>query len=75
MINFTVLDDQLINRIIDEAYLLLEETGVEVQCDELIDRMEKAGLPVNKETKRITFPRTVTEQEKYCFISRNDTTV
>ena len=62
MINFKVLENHLIDRILDEAFLLLEETGVEVQCDELIDRMEKAGLPVNKETRRITFPRSITEQ-------------
>ena len=62
MINFSVLDDQLIDRIIDEAYQVLEETGVEVQCDELIQRMESAGLPYNKETKRITFPRSVVEK-------------
>ncbi len=62
MINFKVLENHLIDRILDEAFLLLEETGVEVQCDELIQRMEKAGLPVNKETSRITFPRSVIEQ-------------
>ena len=62
MINFSVLEDHLITRILDEAYLLLEETGVEVQCDELIERMEKAGLPVNKDTRRITFPRSITEK-------------
>ena len=62
MINFKVLDNHLVDRILDEAYLLLEETGVEVQCDELIQRMEKAGLPFNNETKRITFPRTIVEQ-------------
>ena len=62
MINFSVLDEQLINRIIEEAYHLLEETGVEVQCDELIERMEKAGLPFNSENNRITFPRSVVEK-------------
>ncbi len=62
MINFKVLENHLIDRILDEAFLLLEETGVEVQCDELIQRMENAGLPVNKETSRITFPRSVIEQ-------------
>ena len=46
----------------DEAFLLLEETGVEVQCDELIERMEKAGLPFNSENNRITFPRSVVEK-------------
>jgi len=62
MIEFKVLDDSLIDRILDEAYLLLEKTGVEVQCDELIQRMEQAGLPVDKETNRVTFPQTVVEQ-------------
>ena len=62
MIEFRVLDDSLIDRILDEAYLLLEKTGVEVQCDELIQRMEQAGLPVDKETNRVTFPQTVVEQ-------------
>ena len=62
MINFSVLDDQLIDKIIDEAYQVLEETGVEVQCDELIQRMKSAGLPYNRETKRITFPRSVIEK-------------
>ena len=62
MINFSVLDDHLITRILDEAFLVLEKTGVEVQCDELLERMEKAGLPVNKDTRRITFPRSITEK-------------
>ena len=31
MINFKVLENHLIDRILDEAFLLLEETGVEVQ--------------------------------------------
>jgi trimethylamine--corrinoid protein Co-methyltransferase len=62
VINFSVLDDHLITRILDEAFLVLEKTGVEVQCDELLERMEKAGLPVNKDTRRITFPRSITEK-------------
>ena len=62
MIEFKVLDNNLLDRILDEAYLLLEQTGVEVQCDELIQRMEQAGLPVDNETNRVTFPRNVVEQ-------------
>ncbi len=48
MVNFKVLDEHLIDHILDDSYILLEETGIEIQCDELIQRMENAGLLVDR---------------------------
>jgi trimethylamine:corrinoid methyltransferase-like protein len=56
MLELKVLDDNLVEKIIDEALLVLQDTGVEVQCDALMERMETAGLLVDKNTNRITFP-------------------
>lgn len=59
MLELKVIDDSLVEKIIDEALLVLHETGVEVQCDTLIKRMENAGLLVDKNTNRITFPKDI----------------
>ncbi len=59
MLELKVLEDSLVEKIIDEALLLLQETGVEVQCGALMDRMESAGLNIDKNTNRITFPKQI----------------
>jgi trimethylamine--corrinoid protein Co-methyltransferase len=61
MLELKVLDDNLVEKIIDEALLVLQDTGVEVQCDTLMERMEMAGLLVDKNTNRITFPKHIVE--------------
>jgi len=48
MLELKVLEDNLVENIIDEALSLLQDTGVEVQCDALMERMESAGLNVDK---------------------------
>jgi len=62
MLELKVLEDNLVENIINEALSLLQDTGVEVQCDALMERMESAGLNVDKNSNRITFPKRVVEE-------------
>ena len=62
MLELKVLEDNLVENIIDEALSLLQDTGVEVQCDALMERMESAGLNVDKNSNRITFPKRIVEE-------------
>ena len=62
MLELKVLEDNLVENIINEALSLLQDTGVEVQCDALMERMESAGLNVDKNSNRITFPKRIVEE-------------
>jgi trimethylamine--corrinoid protein Co-methyltransferase len=61
MLELKVIDDNLVEKIIAEALEILQDTGVEIQCDALMDRMEMAGLTVDNNTNRITFPKHIVE--------------
>jgi trimethylamine--corrinoid protein Co-methyltransferase len=58
----TVLSDDLIERILDEAMRILAETGMEIRGPAMRHRLLEAGLPTNAAGDRILFPREVVER-------------
>ena len=57
-----ILEPSLVERIIDEALSVLENTGVLVEHDEAFERLVNLGFTGNEETRRITFPRKIVEE-------------
>lgn len=57
-----ILEPALVERIIDEALSVLENTGVLVEHDEAFERLVAVGFTGNKDTRRITFPRAIVEE-------------
>ncbi len=55
------LSDELIERILDEAYKLLATKGVTLPHEELLARLADAGCPVDTESKHVRMPREVVE--------------
>ena len=58
----TVLDDDLITRILDEAKRVLAEVGMEIRGPGLRARLLDAGLPLDAKGERVLFPREVVER-------------
>jgi trimethylamine--corrinoid protein Co-methyltransferase len=59
--SLTVLSDDLIGRILDEALRVLAEVGMEIRGPEMRRRLLAAGLPTNASGERVLFPRDVVE--------------
>ncbi len=57
-----ILEPALVERIIDEALSVLENTGVLVEHDEAFERLVAVGFTGNQDTRRITFPRAIVEE-------------
>jgi trimethylamine--corrinoid protein Co-methyltransferase len=58
----SILEPELVSRIVDEALSVLEKTGVLVEHREAFDRLVEVGFRGNEETHRITFPRKTLEE-------------
>ncbi len=58
----TILEDSLVERIVDEALVVLETTGVSIEHDPAFERLVGAGLVGDRNTKRVTFPRALVEE-------------
>ena len=58
----SVLSDDLLERILDEALRVLAETGMEIRGKGMRQRLLDAGLPTNAAGDRILFPRDVVER-------------
>jgi trimethylamine--corrinoid protein Co-methyltransferase len=58
----TVLDDDLIGRILDEAKRVLAEVGMEIRGPEMRRRLLEHGLPLDAAGERVLFPRPIVEQ-------------
>ena len=56
-----ILERPLIERILDEAIEVLDQPGVLVEHPEAFARLREAGLPGDRATHRITFPREAVE--------------
>jgi trimethylamine---corrinoid protein Co-methyltransferase len=60
--NLTMMSDELVGRIVDEAKRVLAETGMEIRGPAMRQRLLDAGLPTNASGERILFPRDVVER-------------
>ncbi|MGH9323571.1 MAG: trimethylamine methyltransferase family protein [Vicinamibacteria bacterium] len=58
----SILERELLSRIVDEALSVLERTGVLVEHPESFDRLVEVGFRGNEDTHRITFPRKTLEE-------------
>jgi trimethylamine---corrinoid protein Co-methyltransferase len=56
-----ILDDELIERIVDEAKRVLAEVGMEIRGPEMKRRLLEHGLPLDHSGTRVLFPRDVVE--------------
>jgi trimethylamine--corrinoid protein Co-methyltransferase len=56
-----LLSDDLIRKILDEAYKLLETKGVAMEHDALPEQLAGAGCIIDSDTKRIRMPREIVE--------------
>ena len=59
--SLSMLDDELILRILDEAKRVLAEVGMEIRGPEMRRRLLAAGLPADPTGERVLFPRDVVE--------------
>ena len=58
----TVLSDELLERILEEAKRVLGTLGMEIRGAEMRRRLLEAGLPLNAAGDRVLFPRDVVER-------------
>ncbi|HEX5013128.1 MAG TPA: trimethylamine methyltransferase family protein [Candidatus Limnocylindrales bacterium] len=56
-----ILDEELIERIVDEAKRVLAEVGMEIRGPEMKRRLLEHGLPLDHSGTRVLFPRDVVE--------------
>jgi trimethylamine--corrinoid protein Co-methyltransferase len=59
--SLTILDDELIGRIVDEAMRVLAEVGMEIRGEEMRRRLLGHGLRLDDSGDRVLFPRNVVE--------------
>src|SRR5262245_20554073 len=57
----SVLEPSLIERIVDEAFVVLEKSGVLIEDPHALERLKKVGLQAN-ESNRVTYPRAMVEK-------------
>ena len=55
------LSDELITRILDEAYKLLATKGVEIQHESIPKRLADAGCAIDADSGRVLMPRGIVE--------------
>src|SRR5262245_20953605 len=60
--NLTVLERPLIEQIIDEAFVVLERSGVLIEDPHALERLKKVGINADAETNRVTFPREIVQK-------------
>jgi len=58
----TLLSDEIISRILDEAYELLQKPGIKVQNEEVRELLENAGVEINPDTHVAKIPKPLVEQ-------------
>ena len=58
----SVLEKPLIERIVDEAFVVLERSGVLIEDPHALERLQKVGLKADPETKRVQYPRALVEK-------------
>ncbi len=60
--SLSVLSPALTERIIDEAFRILAETGMEIRGPRMRQRLLDAGLPLDAAGHRVLFPRAIVER-------------
>src|SRR5258705_1954788 len=60
--SLTILDPELIARIVEEAKRVLAEVGMEIRGAEMRRRLLEHGLPLDHSGERVLFPRDVVEK-------------
>jgi trimethylamine--corrinoid protein Co-methyltransferase len=58
----TVLERPLIEQIVDEAFVVLEKSGVFIEDPHALERLKKVGINADSETNRVMFPRDVVQK-------------
>ena len=57
-----VLETPLLERIVEEAFLVLEKSGVLIEDEHALKRLVKVGLTANPEDHRVRMPRAIVEK-------------
>jgi trimethylamine--corrinoid protein Co-methyltransferase len=57
----SVLERPILEQIIDQAYAVLEQSGVLIEDEHALKRLSKVGLDADPKTKRVTYPRKLVE--------------
>ncbi|HSL33036.1 MAG TPA: trimethylamine methyltransferase family protein [Candidatus Limnocylindrales bacterium] len=60
--SLSILEPELIGRIVDEAKRVLAEVGMEIRGPEMRRRLVEAGLPLDAKGGRVLFPRDIVER-------------
>jgi len=58
----SVIERPVIEQIVDQAFLVLENSGVLIEDPHALERLKKVGLNVNPETNRVIYPREMVEK-------------
>src|SRR4029453_16108689 len=58
----TVLERPLIEQIVDEAFKVLEQSGVLIEDPHALERLKKVGLTADPATNRVLYPRKTVEK-------------
>src|SRR5688500_7889624 len=58
----SVLEPSLLERIVDEAFKVLEKSGVLIEDPHALARLSKVGMSVDPEDDRVRMPRAVVEK-------------
>jgi trimethylamine--corrinoid protein Co-methyltransferase len=57
-----VLEQSLVERIVEEAFVVLEKSGVLIEDAHALERLKKVGLTADPATNRVMFPRALVEK-------------
>lgn len=67
MITLSIIGDEERKKIIEASFQVLEETGVQVDHPQIIDKLCAVGCKCNEEKRRVYFPRPIVEEKiKFC---------
>lgn len=67
MITISIIGDEERKKILNASFQVLEETGVQIDHPQIVDKLCLAGCRCNEEEKRVYFPRQIVEEKiKLC---------
>jgi trimethylamine---corrinoid protein Co-methyltransferase len=58
----SVLERPLIEQIVDQAFVVLEKSGVLIEDPHALERLKKVGIIADPENNRVTFPREIVQK-------------